>query len=71
MLAAPLLKVGWTLNYEMLFYVIFTMALFLGKSPLKFTAVIFSPVEQVDAMRPVPLKQTPPIPFPHARASLK
>lgn len=42
LLAAPLLKVGWTLNYEMLFYAIFTLALFLGKSPLKFTAVIFA-----------------------------
>ena len=42
LLAAPLLKVGWTLNYEMLFYAIFTMALFLGKSPLKFTAAIFA-----------------------------
>ena len=42
LLAAPLLKVGWTLNYEMLFYAIFTLALFLGQSPLKFTAVIFS-----------------------------
>jgi len=42
LLAAPLLKVGWTLNYEMFFYAIFTMALFLGKSPLKFTAAIFA-----------------------------
>ena len=42
LLAAPLLKVGWTLNYEMFFYAIFTLALFLGKSPLKFTAAIFA-----------------------------
>jgi exopolysaccharide production protein ExoZ len=42
LLSAPLLKVGWTLNYEMFFYAIFTMALFLGKSPLKFTAAIFA-----------------------------
>jgi len=34
--------VGWTLNYEMFFYAIFTIALFLGKSPLKFTAAIFA-----------------------------
>ena len=42
LLAAPLLKVGWTLNYEMFFYAIFTLALFLWKSPLKFTAAIFA-----------------------------
>ena len=42
LLDAPLLKVGWTLNYEMFFYAIFTLALFLGKSPLKFTAAIFA-----------------------------
>lgn len=29
---SPMLRVGWTLNYEMLFYAIFAMALFFGKT---------------------------------------
>ena len=57
LLATPLLKVGWTLNYEMLFYVIFTMALFLGKSPLKFTAVIFALAVAINIF------STPSVPF--------
>ena len=57
LLAAPLLKVGWTLNYEMLFYVIFTMALFLGKSPLKFTAAIFALAVAINIF------STPGVPF--------
>jgi len=57
LLAAPLLKVGWTLNYEMLFYVIFTIALFLGKSPLKFTAVIFALAVAINIF------STPSVPF--------
>lgn len=57
LLAAPLLKVGWTLNYEMLFYVIFTMALFLGKSPLKFTVAIFALAVAINIF------STPSVPF--------
>ena len=57
LLAAPLLKVGWTLNYEMLFYVIFTMALFLGKSPLKVTAAIFALAVAINIF------STPSVPF--------
>ena len=57
LLAAPLLKVGWTLNYEMLFYAIFTMALFLGKSPLKFTAAIFALAVAINIF------STPSVPF--------
>ena len=57
LLAAPLLKVGWTLNYEMLFYAIFTMALLLGKSPLKFTATIFALAVAINIF------STPSVPF--------
>ena len=57
LLAAPLLKVGWTLNYEMLFYAIFTMALLLGKSPLKFTAAIFALAVAINIF------STPSVPF--------
>ena len=57
LLAAPLLKVGWTLNYEMFFYAIFTLALFLGKSPLKFTAAIFAIAVAVN------LLSTPKFPY--------
>ena len=32
----PLLGVGWTLNFEMMFYVLFTVALVWGVAPLKF-----------------------------------
>jgi len=57
LLAAPLLKVGWTLNYEMFFYAIFTLALFLGKSPLKFTAAIFAIAVAIN------LFSTPSVPY--------
>ena len=57
LLDAPLLKVGWTLNYEMFFYAIFTLALFLGKSPLKFTAAIFAIAVAVN------LFSTPSVPY--------
>lgn len=37
----PLLGVGWTLNFEMFFYVIFALALALKRSPIKFSLPIF------------------------------
>lgn len=37
----PLMPVGWTLNYEMLFYLLFALALFLRLPVLKFTASVF------------------------------
>lgn len=37
----PLLKVGWTLVYEMTFYLLFAFALFLRWPPLLSTAIIF------------------------------
>ena len=36
----PLLGVGWTLNFEMLFYMLFAVALFLRASVFKFVGVI-------------------------------
>ena len=36
----PLVGVGWTLNFEMLFYCLFTLALFLRVSVFKFVGVI-------------------------------
>jgi exopolysaccharide production protein ExoZ len=36
----PLLGVGWTLNFEMLFYLLFAVALFLRASVFKFVGVI-------------------------------
>lgn len=38
----PVLKVGWTLNYEMLFYTLFALSLFIRQPALKITAAIFS-----------------------------
>lgn len=37
----PVLKVGWSLNYEMLFYVLFALALFLRQPAVWFTGVAF------------------------------
>lgn len=37
----PLLGVGWTLIYEMFFYVVFTLALFLKINPIKFVSTLF------------------------------
>jgi len=37
----PLHAVGWTLNYEMFFYLIFTIALFIHCSPVIFSTVLF------------------------------
>lgn len=36
----PLLPVGWTLSFEMLFYAVFTMALFLAVDPVAFVAPV-------------------------------
>lgn len=36
----PILPVGWTLNYEMFFYVVFSIALFFGRPPIKFCALV-------------------------------
>lgn len=38
----PLVNVGWTLNLEMLFYVLFTLALFLRANVFKFVGVILA-----------------------------
>lgn len=37
----PVLKVGWTLNYEMLFYILFALALFLRQPAVWFTGFAF------------------------------
>ena len=37
----PLLGVGWTLIYEMFFYLVFTLGLFLKFNPVKFVTIIF------------------------------
>jgi exopolysaccharide production protein ExoZ len=38
----PLVGVGWTLNFEMLFYFLFTLALFLQRNVVKFVGVILT-----------------------------
>ena len=38
----PILTVGWTLIYEMFFYLMISIALFLGFNVLKFVATVFS-----------------------------
>ena len=38
----PILTVGWTLTFEMLFYGLVAAALFLRKSPLAFCTIVFS-----------------------------
>ena len=40
-LSFPVMQVGWTLNYEMLFYALFAFALFIKQPVLKFTATLF------------------------------
>jgi exopolysaccharide production protein ExoZ len=39
---APFMAVGWTLNYEMLFYTLCTAALFFGASPVRFVGIVLS-----------------------------
>lgn len=41
LLIFPVVQVGWTLNYEMMFYLLFALSLFLRLPVLKFTATIF------------------------------
>jgi exopolysaccharide production protein ExoZ len=38
----PLLAVGWTLNFEMFFYVVFALALWLRVPPLPFVSLLFA-----------------------------
>lgn len=37
----PILTVGWTLNYEMFFYIVFSLAIFLRAKPLVFVSLVF------------------------------
>lgn len=41
-LIEPTLPVGWTLNFEMLFYLIFALALVLGAPRIKFCVLVFA-----------------------------
>jgi exopolysaccharide production protein ExoZ len=43
----PLLPVGWTLNYEIFFYVLCTLALLSGVRPLRFASVVLIPLALV------------------------
>jgi peptidoglycan/LPS O-acetylase OafA/YrhL len=40
----PVIGVGWTLNFEMFFYLLFTLALFLNASVYKFVGAILVPL---------------------------
>jgi exopolysaccharide production protein ExoZ len=48
----PLLTVGWTLNYEAFFYLLFAAALALDVSPLAFLAPILTALALVGTVRP-------------------
>ena len=37
----PILTVGWTLNYEMFFYMVFSLALFFRLKPIVFVSLVF------------------------------
>jgi exopolysaccharide production protein ExoZ len=48
----PLVTVGWTLNYEVFFYLLFAGALALNVSPLAFLAPVLTAVALVGMVRP-------------------
>lgn len=47
----PILTVGWTLSFEMFFYLVFTMALGVKVSPLRFVAVVFISLAMIGLFR--------------------
>lgn len=51
-LVQPLLGVGWTLVYEMFFYAVFTVALFVRVNPVWFCGVILSALSFAHMFRP-------------------